>query len=133
MSKKEDLIARLKALGAELGREVNLSGSNEEMALRIAELEEELNDDDALPGPDVVTGGIVDAVSIGTLPSTDDKPLAAQDATDLVTVKALVTLHINALHETSNELVAIAEAGVTVRVTQDIAADLDRSGLATIE
>jgi hypothetical protein len=39
MSKK-DLIARLKALGAELGREVNLSGSNEEMALRIAELEE---------------------------------------------------------------------------------------------
>jgi len=133
MSKKEDLIARLKALGAELGREVNLSGSNEEMALRIAELEEELNDDDALPGPDVVTGGIVDGVSICTLPSTDDKPLAAQDATDLVTVKALVTLHINALHETSNELVAIAEAGVTVRVTQDIPADLDRSGLATIE
>jgi hypothetical protein len=47
---KKDLIARLKALGAELGREVNLSGSNEEMALRIAELEEELNDDDACRG-----------------------------------------------------------------------------------
>jgi hypothetical protein len=102
------------------------------MALRIAELEEELNDDDALPGPDVVTGGIVDAISIGTLRSTDDKPLQRR-MLDLVTVKALVTLHINALHETSNELVAIAEAGVTVRVTQDIAADLDRSGLATIE
>ena len=133
MSKKEDLIARLKALGAELGREVNLSGSNEEMALRIAELEEELNDDDGLPGPDVVTGGTVDAISINTAPVTKEPGLAVQDIADLVTVKALVTLHINAFHETSNELVAIAEAGVTVRVTQDIAADLDRSGLATIE
>ncbi|MDU4356569.1 DNA-packaging protein FI [Phytobacter diazotrophicus] len=133
MSKKEDLIARLKALGAELGREVNLSGSNEEMALRIAELEEELNDDDGLPGPDMVTGGTVDAISINTAPVTKEPGLAMQDIADLVTVKALVTLHINALHETSNELVAIAEAGVTVRVTQDIAADLDRSGLATIE
>jgi hypothetical protein len=99
------------------------------MALRIAELEEELNDDDALPGPDVVTGGTVDAISINTPPVANENLRAA----DLVTVKALVTLHINALHETSNELVAIAEAGVTVRVTQDIAADLDRSGLATIE
>jgi hypothetical protein len=85
----------------------------------------------SLPGPDVVTGGTVDAISSNTISGTQ-KPLV-QDTADLVTVKALVTLHINALHETSNELVAIAEAGVTVRVTQDIAADLDRSGLATIE
>jgi hypothetical protein len=33
MSKKDELIARLKALGIELGREVNMSGSNEELTL----------------------------------------------------------------------------------------------------
>lgn len=133
MSKKDELTARLKALGVELGREVNLSGSNEELALRIAELEDELSNENDLPGPDDASGGTVNAVSIGTSAITDDKPLAAHDATGLVTIKVLATLHIDALHETLDERVVIAEAGATVRVTQDIAAALERDSLATIE
>jgi hypothetical protein len=42
---KEELIARLKELGSMLNREISLTGSKEELALRIAELEEELGDD----------------------------------------------------------------------------------------
>jgi hypothetical protein len=71
MSKKDDLIARLKALGIELGREVNMSGSNEELALRIAELEEELNDDEP-PGPDTVVGGASGTISSNTISGTQE-------------------------------------------------------------
>lgn len=44
MTEKEKLIARLNELGAQLGREVNTSGTIQELSMRIAELEEELND-----------------------------------------------------------------------------------------
>ena len=35
---KDELIARLKMLGAQLNREVSLAGSKEDLALRVAEL-----------------------------------------------------------------------------------------------
>lgn len=127
MSKKDELIARLKALGVELGREVNLSGSNEELALRIAELEEELNDDEP-PDPDTVVAGTVSAVSSNTTTGMKENPPA-----ELVTVNVLTTLHINALHEASNEQVAIAEPGTKIRVNPDIAGLLVLSGLASID
>ena len=111
----------------ELGREVNLSGSNEELALRIAELEEELNDDEP-PDPDTVVAGTVSAVSSNTTTGMKENPPA-----ELVTVNVLTTLHINALHEASNEQVAIAEPGTKIRVNPDIAGSLVLSGLASID
>ena len=41
---KDELIARLRSLGEQLNRDVSLTGTKEELALRVAELEEELDD-----------------------------------------------------------------------------------------
>ena len=43
---KDELIARLQELGEQLNRDVSLTGTKEELALRVAELEEELDDTD---------------------------------------------------------------------------------------
>ena len=43
---KDELIARLRSLGEQLNRDVSLTGTKEELALRVAELEEELDDTD---------------------------------------------------------------------------------------
>ena len=39
---KDELIARLRSLGEQLNRDVSLTGTKEELALRVAELKEEL-------------------------------------------------------------------------------------------
>jgi hypothetical protein len=52
MTEKETLIARLKELGVKLDREVNVSGTIQELTLRISELEEELDDDVRRNGSD---------------------------------------------------------------------------------
>ena len=49
---KDELIARLRSLGEQLNRDVNLTGTKEELALRVAELEEELDDTDDIAGQD---------------------------------------------------------------------------------
>lgn len=41
---KDELIARLRSLGEQLNRDISLTGTKEELALRVAELEEELDD-----------------------------------------------------------------------------------------
>ncbi|HAX9819769.1 TPA: hypothetical protein JTE62_004468 [Escherichia coli] len=43
---KDELIARLQVLGEQLNRDVSLTGTKEELVLRVAELEEELDDTD---------------------------------------------------------------------------------------
>ncbi|HBU6133878.1 TPA: DNA-packaging protein, partial [Enterobacter cloacae] len=45
MTEKEKLIARLNDLGTQLNREVSTSGTIQELTMRIAELEEELDGD----------------------------------------------------------------------------------------
>ncbi len=49
---KDELIARLQVLGEQLNRDVSLTGTKEELALRVAELEEELDDTDDAAGQD---------------------------------------------------------------------------------
>ncbi|EFA7472759.1 DNA-packaging protein FI, partial [Escherichia coli] len=49
---KDELIARLRSLGEQLNRDVSLTGTKEELALRVAELEEELDDTDDTAGQD---------------------------------------------------------------------------------
>ncbi|BDI48963.1 hypothetical protein EsCd1HHP049_05208 [Escherichia sp. HH154_1D] len=51
---KDELIARLRSLGEQLNRDVSLT---EELALRVAELEEELDDTDDAAGQDTLSAG----------------------------------------------------------------------------
>ncbi|WP_368531475.1 DNA-packaging protein FI [Enterobacter hormaechei] len=132
MTEKETLIARLKELGVKLDREVNVTGTIQELTLRISELEEELDEDgeegekvgsstvistSGQPGSDIASGSI-----------TENPPSTEIGA--LVAVETLVTLHINALHATRNESVSIVEPGVVIRVTDVEANDLISRELA---
>ena len=47
---KDELIARLRPLGEQLNRDVSLTGTKEDLALRVAELEAELDATDDAAG-----------------------------------------------------------------------------------
>ncbi|GBF60028.1 major capsid protein [Trichophyton mentagrophytes] len=103
---KDELIARLRSLGEQLNRDVSLTGTKEELALRVAELKEELDDTDETAGQDtplsrenVLTGHENEVGS--AQPDT-----VILDTSELVTVVALVKLHTDALHATRDEPVA---------------------------
>lgn len=124
MTEKEKLTARLKELGEKLSRDVITSGTSQELAMRIAELEEELDDEQADDGDAVdsqddehqdTDSNTQEADKSDTDTDTDTGSPAQQG--DLVQVKTLVTLHIDALHATRNELVSIVEPGVIIRVS----------------
>ncbi len=134
MTEKETLIARLKELGVKLDREVNVTGTIQELTLRISELEEEL-DEDGEEGAEV-------SVASTTAISTSDQPdpentsdsitenPASNEPGELVAVETLVTLHIDALHATRNESLSIVEPGGVIRVTDAEAIELISQGLA---
>lgn len=130
MTEKEKLIARLNELGVQLGREVNTGGTIQELSMRIAELEEELDGGADTDG--VENGGVSDgATSPGTVepvaPAHTVLTSSADDA--LVVVETLATLHIEALHATRDEPVSIVEAGTVIRVTETDADSLVSLGL----
>ncbi|MBK0622514.1 DNA-packaging protein FI [Klebsiella aerogenes] len=134
---KEELIARLKELGNMLNREVSLTGSKEELALRVAELEEELGDD-------IDDGGDSDETGTGnTASGSEEKDSDAQGnaltpapketkfaSDDLVAVKTLTTLHLEALHAVKNEKLSLVLPGTSVRVSAGDAEELITRGLA---
>lgn len=134
---KEELIARLKELGSMLNREVSLTGTKEELALRIAELEEEL-------GGDIDDGGDSNETRTGNTASGSEEkgsdtlcnaltpaPQETKSALDdLVAVKTLTTLHLEALHAVKNEQVSLVLPGTTVRVSAGDAEELITRGLA---
>ncbi|HBR4365109.1 DNA-packaging protein FI [Klebsiella oxytoca] len=134
---KEELIARLKDLGSMLNREVSLTGSKEELALRIAELEEEIGDDIDDGGGSNETGNgntasgneekDRDAQGNALTPAPQETKSASDD---LVAVKTLTTLHLEALHAVKNEQVSLVLPGTTVRVSAGDAEELITRGLA---
>ena len=127
---KDELIARLRSLGEQLNRDISLTGTKEELALRVAELEDELDDtagqDTPLSPENVLTGHENEAVS--AQPDT-----VIQDAADLVTVVALVTLHTDALHAIRDEPVAFVLPGTAFRVSVGVAAEMTERGLARMQ
>ncbi|MBY5201023.1 DNA-packaging protein [Citrobacter braakii] len=130
MTEKEKLIARLNELGAQLGREVNTSGTIQELSMRIAELEEELND--GTDTDSVENGGVSDvSASTGAVEPVPPVDTVLSGRTDdaLMAVEALVTLHIEALHATRDERVSIVEAGTVIRVKEADADSLVALGL----
>ncbi|HFI4705241.1 TPA: DNA-packaging protein FI [Escherichia coli] len=132
MTEKEKLVARLNELGTQLNREVSTSGTIQELTMRIAELEEEL---DGNAGSVYGENGVQNASD--STDSTDNNvanvaKVKTESATtgDLVSVETLATLHIDALHATRNEPVSIVEPGVIIRVSEQDADDLIAKGLA---
>lgn len=134
MTEKETLIARLKELGVKLDREVNVTGTIQELTLRISELEEEL-DEDGQEGDEVPVASTTASSTSGepcpenTSGSINENP-ASKEPGELVAVETLVTLHIDALHATRNESLSIVEPGVVIRVTDAEATELVSQGLA---
>ncbi|MEQ4942902.1 DNA-packaging protein FI [Enterobacter hormaechei] len=126
MTEKETLIARLNELGVKLDREVNVTGTIQELTLRISELEEEL-DEDGEEGEEV---GSSTVISTSGQPGSITENPPSTEIGALVAVETLVTLHINALHATRNESVSIVEPGVVIRVTDVEANDLISRELA---
>lgn len=134
MTEKETLIARLKELGVKLDREVNVTGTIQELTLRISELEEEL-DEDGQEGDEVsVASSAASRTSGEPGPENTSSPItenpASNEPGELVAVETLVTLHIDALHATRNESLSIVEPGVVIRVTDAEADELISQGLA---
>ncbi|ENK1785763.1 DNA-packaging protein [Escherichia coli] len=135
MTEKEKLVARLNELGTQLNREVSTRGTIQELTMRIAELEEEL---DGNAGSVDGENGVQNASdSTDSTDSTDNNvanvaKVKTESATtgDLVSVETLATLHIDALHATRNEPVSIVEPGVIIRVSEQDADDLIAKGLA---
>lgn len=130
MTEKEKLIARLNELGVQLGREVNTGGTIQELSMRIAELEEELDDGTDTDG--VENSGVSDgSASSGTVEPAPpaDTVLSGSNDGALVAVETLATLHIEALHATRDETVSIVEAGTVIRVTETDADSLIALGL----
>lgn len=130
MTEKEKLIARLNELGALLGREVNTSGTIQELSMRIAELEEELND--GTDTDSVENSGVSDgSTSTGAVEPVPPVDTVLSGKTDdaLMAVATLATLHIEALHATRDERVSIVEAGTVIRVTEADADSLVALGL----
>ncbi|HEA2456592.1 TPA: DNA-packaging protein FI [Escherichia coli] len=127
---KDELIARLRWLGEQLNRDVSLTGTKEELALRVAELEEELDDtvdqDTPISPENALTGHENEVVS--AQPDT-----VIQDTAELVTVVALVTLHTDALHATRDEPVAFVLPGTAFRVSAGVAAEMTERGLARMQ
>ncbi|EMW22197.1 DNA packaging FI family protein [Escherichia coli 2850400] len=128
---KDELIARLQVLGEQLNRDVSLTGTKEELVLRVAELEEELDDTDDAAGQDTsvspenaLTGHENEVVSA--------QPDTVIDTAALVTVVALVTLHTDALHAT-RDTCGICAAGNGVSCLCRCGSRNDRTGLARMQ
>ena len=138
MTEKEKLVARLNELGTQLNREVSTSGTIQELTMRIAELEEELDGNaGSVDGENGVQNASDSTDSTDSTDNTDNNvanvaKVKTESATtgDLVSVETLATLHIDALHATRNEPVSIVEPGVIIRVSEQDADDLIAKGLA---
>ncbi|KJM81120.1 DNA-packaging protein [Enterobacter kobei] len=149
MTEKEKLIARLNDLGTQLNREVSTSGTIQELTMRIAELEEELDGDassvdgengeeNAHDSTDIDTDTNIDTDSTDIDTDSTDNDVAdaekvkteAVTTDDRVSVETLATLHVDALHATRNEPVSIVEPGVIIRVSEQDADELIAKGLA---
>lgn len=131
---KDDIIKRLKVLGNELGRAVSVSGTKEELEMRLRELEEERaerndgNDDAPVSSEnDNRVTTISDTESIEN--ASETKAASTVSTPPLITVTALKALHIAAWHESRDEKVEFVLAGSVFRVSAAVADELRRTGL----
>ncbi|ELH4478579.1 DNA breaking-rejoining protein [Salmonella enterica] len=126
MATKEEYIARLQELAAQLGREPDLSGSVVEIRQRITELEEEMGGTPA--GENTET----------TASDPQDEPGAVKSSlhsSGFVLIRAVRTLHIHALAADvadaadSDRVLEIVPAGELARIPARYVDELAGDGL----
>ncbi|EFJ2943075.1 DNA-packaging protein FI [Escherichia coli] len=132
MATKEQNLKRLGELSRILGREPDMSGSAADIAQRVAELEEELDDTDDIAGQDTPLSP-ENALTVHENEVVSAQPDTVIDTATLVTVVALVTLHTDALHATRDEPVDFVLPGTAFRVSAGVAAEITERGLARMQ
>ncbi|WP_308472622.1 DNA-packaging protein FI, partial [Neisseria gonorrhoeae] len=107
-------------------------GTIQELTMRIAELEEELDGDtDSVDGENGEQNSSDSADSADSDFADTEKTKSVVTTTDdRVSVETLATLHVDALHATRNETISIVEPGVIIRVSEQDADELIEKGLA---
>ncbi|WP_221925492.1 DNA-packaging protein FI [Enterobacter hormaechei] len=113
MTEKEKLIARLNDLGTQLNREVSTSGTIQELTMRIAELEEELDGDASSVDGENVKENAHDSTDIDTDTNIDT------DSTDIDTDTNIDTDSTDIDTDSTENDVAEAEKVKTEAVTTD--------------
>jgi hypothetical protein len=136
---KNDIVKRLTELEALLGREIKKTGTVAVLEVLLRESEEEYaamseeSGGDGSTGEESLTGVGGDlntsgAAFAGGVNNSTILSAAADVQRDLVVVKTLVTLHVDALHETLNQPVSIAVAGTVIRLDAVQADELEDLG-----
>ena len=123
---KEEITARLQELAVALGRDADISGSKADLEQRLAEWEEELSDgsdglykDDEEPQQKNET-------------RSERGESENRNSVDMVMVKAVVMLHVNALHGTRDKPVEFVRPGEVFRVSAVVAASMAPTRITAI-
>ncbi|ECI4240313.1 DNA breaking-rejoining protein [Salmonella enterica] len=120
MATKEENVARLQVLAVQLGREADISGSAAEIGQRVAEWEEE-------------AGGMSDKEDTETTADiSQDEPESAKSNThfpEFALIRAVRTLHINALAADSDRVLDTVPAGDSARIPAIYVDELVGDGL----
>ncbi|EAN2415205.1 DNA breaking-rejoining protein [Salmonella enterica] len=120
MATKEENVVRLQELAVQLGREPDISGSAAEISQRVAEWEEE-------------AGGIPGGEHAETTASDpQDEPGAVKSSlhsSGFVLIRALHTLHIDALAADSDRVLDTVQAGDSARIPAIYVDELAGDGL----
>ncbi|HCL5307935.1 TPA: DNA breaking-rejoining protein [Salmonella enterica] len=120
MATKEENIARLQELAVQLGRETDISGSAAEIRQRVAEWEEE-------------AGGMSDKEDTETMAdiSQDEQGSAKSNTyfSEFVLIRAVRTLHIDALAADSDRVLDTVPAGDSARIPAIYVDELAGDGL----
>ncbi|EAB8478530.1 DNA breaking-rejoining protein [Salmonella enterica] len=113
MATKEENVARLQELAVQLGREADISGTAAEISQRVAEWEEE-------------AGGMPDGEHTET---TADASSNIYLSSEFVLIRALHTLHIDALAADSDRVLDTVQAGDSARIPAIYVDELVGDGL----
>ncbi|EHC5874292.1 DNA breaking-rejoining protein [Salmonella enterica subsp. enterica serovar Eastbourne] len=119
MAKKDEKVKRLQELAVILGREPDISGSAAEISQRVKEWEEEA-------GSQSETASEISPTENVNTDETDssDKPQAG-----MVMVRALCTLHIDALSPDSDRTLELVKKGDLVRIPAGLLDEMIEDGL----
>lgn len=122
MAKKDEKVKRLQELAVILGREPDISGSTEEIIQRLKEWEEEA-------GSQSETVDTVPEISPDENVNTDETDSSDKPQSGMVRVRALCTLHIDALSPDSERPLELVKKGELVRIPAGLLDEMTKDGL----
>ncbi|EEP7759948.1 DNA breaking-rejoining protein [Salmonella enterica] len=122
MAKKDEKVKRLQELAEILGREPDISGSTEEIIQRLKEWEEEV-------GSQSETVDTASEISPTENVNTDETDGSDKPQVGIVMVRALCTLHIDALSPDSERPLELVKKGDRVRIPASLLDEMIEDGL----